>query len=88
MSNGWPERVRIYVDQIEQIALTIELILDQTQLESSAGDSGKVQESAVDLEQSLIGLEQKVAEREELLRSPDAPANGVNLAEKTKRNRP
>ncbi len=82
MSDAWPERVGIYVDQVEQIALTIELILDQTQLESSGGDAGKVQESTADLEQSLVELEQKIAEREELLRDPDAPVRGVTLVEK------
>ena len=82
MSNAWPERVGIYVEQVEQIALTIELILDQTQLESSGGDSGKLQESTADLEQSLVKLEQKIAEREELLRDPDAPVRGVTLVEK------
>jgi hypothetical protein len=82
MSDVWPERVGIYVDQLEQTALTIELILDQTQLESSGGDSAKVQESTVNLEQSLVELEQKIAEREELLCDPEAPVQGVTLAEK------
>lgn len=81
MSNTWPARVAIYLDQIEQIATTIELILEQTQLESS-DDSAKVQESTEDLERALGGLEQKIAEREELLRAADAPARGATLAEK------
>lgn len=65
--------VETYVDQVEQIAITIELILDQIKLESAGGNSGNVQESTTDLEQALVKLEQKIAEREELLRDPDAP---------------
>ncbi len=82
MNNGWPERVETYVDQVEQIAITIELILDQIKLESAGGNSGNVQESTTDLEQALVKLEQKIAEREELLRDPDAPVQGATLAEK------
>jgi hypothetical protein len=80
MNNAWSERVENYLDQVEQIAMTIELILDQIKLETD--DSGNPQESTTDLEQSLVGLEQKIAEREELLRDPDAPVKGATLAEK------
>lgn len=82
MNNEWPERVENYVDQVEQIAMAIDLILDQIKLESAGGDSGNVQESTTDLEQSLVKLEHKIAEREELLRDPDAPVTGATLAEK------
>ena len=82
MSDPWPTRVGIYVDQVEQLALTIELILDQTQLESAGGNSDSVQQSTTDLDHALIELEQKIAEREELLRASDAPVAGTTLAEK------
>ncbi len=82
MSDIWPTRVGIYIDEVEQLALTIELILDQTQLESAGGNAGSVQQSTTDLDHALIELEQKIAEREELLRAADAPVAGTTLAEK------
>ena len=82
MGNQWPQRVASYLDRMEQIAATLESILDQTPLESPSDDAGKVQESTKDLEQALLELEQRVAEREELLRAPDAPQAGATLEEK------
>lgn len=82
MNNDWPMRVEGYLDRVEQVALTIELILDQTKLETSASNAGNVQQATLDLQQALVELEQKVAEREELLAAPDAPIQGTTLADK------
>ena len=82
MGNAWSQRVASYLDRTEQVASTIEAILDQTPLESPADDAGKVQASTKELEQALSELELRVAEREELLRAPDAPDAGTTLADK------
>lgn len=82
MTDSWPQRVAIYLDQIEQTAMAIELILEQTQLESPSEGADKVQQSTRDLEDALADLEQRIAEREDLLRAPDAPAAGATLEEK------
>ena len=82
MHDSWPQRVALYLDQLEQSAMAIELILEQTQLESTGDDSDKVQQSTRDLENALAQLEQRIAEREELLRAPDVPAAGATLEDK------
>lgn len=82
MIQNWSQRVASYVDQVEQIATTIELILDQTRLDTTEANSSSVQQSTADLEQALLSLEQKVADREELLHAEDAPPGGSTLVEK------
>jgi hypothetical protein len=84
MSETWHTRVRVYVDQLEQISKAIESILEQTKVETTEVDTDQVEQSTVRLEHALAELEERIAQRESLLKARDAPVAGLTLTEKLK----
>jgi hypothetical protein len=66
----------------ERVSTTIDSLMEQMRVETSDVNVAGVQESMDPLVQTLHALEEKIAERDELLRAPDAPADGLNLTEK------
>lgn len=87
MSDSWRTHVATYVDQLEEIAQTIDAILAQSKVDTTQGDSHQVDRSTDRLQQALIRLEGKIAQREQLLKSPDAPPSGLSLTEKLRETR-
>jgi len=79
---SWSDRVETYVDQLQDLVEEIDAILQQTNVESRGSSPATVQALTERLRGRLGELEQKVAHREELLRSEDAPSSGVTLTEK------
>lgn len=79
---SWGSRVETYLDELELIAETIDLVLDNTRVQTQRIASSEVEESTTQLADALKQLEEKVAEREELLRASDAPPNGITLKKK------
>ena len=84
LSDGspWYKRVEAYLDELAEIAETIDLVLDNTRVQTLAVEAGQVDQSTAELRQALARLEDKIAEREDLLRANDAPKNGLTLREK------
>lgn len=78
----WSSRVERYLDELEQCANTIDLILDETRVQAVAVKTGEVDESTRQLQETLATLESKIAERETLLRDADAPPQGLTLVAK------
>ncbi|QDT06204.1 hypothetical protein K227x_46120 [Rubripirellula lacrimiformis] len=78
----WSNRVERYLNELEETANTIDLILDQTRVQTVAVQPGQIDESTRQLQAALAVLEEKIAEREELLRDPDAPPSGLTLTKK------
>lgn len=87
MSESWRRHVSIYVDQLEEVARSIDEILTQTQVDTTQANSEQVDQSRIRLQQALARLEEKVAQREDLLKSSDAPESGISLTEKLKSTR-
>jgi hypothetical protein len=87
MSDTWRTKVATYVDQLEEIAKSIDSILEQTQIDTLQVKCEQVDQSTSQLQQALIRLEEKIAQREGLLKAPDAPQQGLSLTEKLKGTR-
>lgn len=78
----WADRVETYLDELELCANTIDMILDETRVQAVAVEAGKVDQSTLHLQETLATLESKIAEREALLRDPEAPPEGLTLVAK------
>jgi hypothetical protein len=78
----WSNRVECYLDELEECANTIDLILDETRVHAVAVKGREVDESTRQLQASLTTLETKIAERETLLHDADAPPEGLTLIAK------
>ena len=87
MSDRWRTQVATYVDQLEEIANSIDSILAQTLIDTTQVECEQVDQSTTQLQEALIRLEEKIAQRDELLKSPDAPQQGISLTEKLKGTR-
>ncbi len=79
---NWFERVEAYLDELERTATTIDMILDETRVYTVNVQGGKVSESTRQLQENLVKLEEMIAQRELLLRDPDAPQRGLTLSTK------
>jgi len=79
---SWTGRVETYMDQLQDLVEEIDVILQQTNVESRGSDPATVQALTERLGERLVELVQKVAHRDELLRSEDAPSSGTTLTEK------
>ena len=79
MSDQWNNRVSEYLDELEELAFTMEGLLEQTKIKTSGVDPREIQASVAELESKLVDLESKVAQREELIHDPGAPRKGVSL---------
>ena len=93
---GWQERVAAYLEELElvttelaaqirrvevdQIPQAQTTVLSETRLNTS--EAGVLDSGTQDLAGCLVELEDKVAQRELLLRAADAPDAGLTLAEK------
>ncbi len=86
MNPTWIERLADYLDQLQAICETIDLILDNVNVNTVALHHAEVERSTTELTQALKELESKVAERDELLRAEDAPQIGSSLTEKLRRS--
>jgi hypothetical protein len=82
MDQSWFDRVAEYLDGLQSCAQSIDLILDQTRVHTVGLDPAEVQRSTDDLAHAIKDLEGKTAQRDELLRAPDAPPTGSTLTEK------
>ncbi len=82
MNETWHTRVQTYVDELEQTAKTIDTILTQTRVDTTEVSAAGVEQSLGPLQAALIELEEKIAQREALLRDSDAPVRGLSLTEK------
>lgn len=80
--NTWSQRVSAYVDELSEVAETIDLILDETRIRTIGLRPGEVDASTQQLAASVERLETMIARREELLRADDAPQRGLSLSEK------
>ncbi|TWU34461.1 hypothetical protein [Novipirellula artificiosorum] len=79
---AWLDRVSTYVDQLEQIAGTLEMSLSQARLRTSAVNLSALPDQISEWVAAVGQLESMVAERETLLSAADAPAKGTTLIEK------
>ncbi|MBB3207789.1 hypothetical protein FHS27_003616 [Rhodopirellula rubra] len=79
---SWRERVATYVDEIAQVAETIDLILDETRIRTVGLRPNEVDASTTQLIAAISDLEKMVERREALLRAEDAPTKGLSLSEK------
>lgn len=78
----WSQRVSAYVDELAELAETIDLILDETRVRTIGLKPGEVDASTESLAKAIAQLEQMIARRDELIRDPLAPAEGLSLSEK------
>ncbi|TWT91923.1 hypothetical protein [Neorhodopirellula pilleata] len=78
----WRDRVADYVDELAEVAETIDLILDETRVRTMGLRSDEVDASTAQLLASINDLERMVERRDELIRDADAPNPGVSLSEK------
>jgi len=84
-SQPWHQRVSVYLDGLETVAAEISSILENSKVDTIAGDPS-VEQSTDRLREALGELETKIAAREELLKAADAPQSGSTLTEKLKRS--
>jgi len=82
ISTAWRDRVNQYVDELAQVAETIDLILDETRIRTVGLRPNEVDASTQQLVAAITDLESMVQRREQLLRDDDAPASGLSLTEK------
>ncbi|MCM2370456.1 hypothetical protein [Aporhodopirellula aestuarii] len=78
----WRERVAQYVDEISEVAETIDLILDETRIRTVGLRPNEVDASTAQLVVAITDLEKMVEKRDHLLRAEDAPPKGLSLSEK------
>lgn len=81
-ASSWRDRVAEYVDELAEVAETIDLILDETRIRTIGLRIDEVDASTKQLMAAIGHLEQMVVRREELIRADDAPSMGLSLAEK------
>ncbi|MCG8649239.1 MAG: flagellar export chaperone FlgN [Pirellulales bacterium] len=86
MQDSWTPRVMEYLSELRDIAQHVHSLLDQTHVETAAVEAGKVEQSVLQLQESLKELEQMVVRRQDLLQAEDAPAAGASLGEKLRRS--
>ncbi len=79
---SWIQRVETYIDQLQDLVEQLQVILRTAQVDSRDQGPQAVQASTQRLREQLDALEQKVAQRDQLLRSNDAPASGLTLIQK------
>ena len=79
MNDVWTHRVRDYLDELEELSFVMQGLFEKTQVETSDGNPGRIQDSVLALEAKLVDLETKVAQREELIHDPQVPGQGVSL---------
>lgn len=84
---GWSDRVSDYVDELADVAETIDLILDETRVRTIGLQPGEVDASTQSLAAAIGQLEAMVERRDALIRDPDAPQDGLSLSEKLLRTR-
>ena len=82
--NDWATRVEQYVEHLDEVAETIDLILDETRVSVLGVKDQQIHESTLQLQTALEELEEMVAGRDQLIRDPDAPTEGDTLEEKLK----
>ncbi len=78
----WARRVETYMDQLQGLVDEVDVIFEQANVDPSKLDPISVQESTANLQEKLSSMEQKVADREELLRADGAPSGGLTLYDK------
>jgi hypothetical protein len=78
----WDLRVANYLDQLEELVFETDQILHAASVNPVRRDPTTAAGSMETLSDKLELLEQRVADREELLRAADAPPTGATLTEK------
>ena len=78
----WRDRVADYVDELAEVAETIDLILDETRVRTMGLRAEEVDASTTQLISAINELETMVERRDQLIRDPDAPKSGLSLSEK------
>lgn len=78
----WRDRVADYVDELAEVAETIDLILDETRVRTMGLRTEEVDASTAQLVSAINDLETMVERRDQLIRDPDAPKSGLSLSEK------
>ena len=81
MNKEWTTRVAHYVDDVANVAESMNLILDETRVGINL-DEEQTARCTARLQEQLETLESLVANREELLRAHDAPQEGLTLSQK------
>lgn len=79
---NWFARVETYLDEIEPLVAGLDQMLQTMRVETSEMNPEAVQHGHAQLMEALSTLEQKIAQREELLCSEEAPQRGATLTEK------
>lgn len=82
MMKPWRDRVAEYIDELAEVAETIDLILDETRVRTMGLKSDEVDASTAQLVSAIAELETMVERRDELIRDPEAPKSGLSLSEK------
>lgn len=78
----WRDRVADYVDELADVAETIDLILDETRVRTMGLRVDEVDASTAQLLTAITDLETMVERRDQLIRDADAPSQGLSLSEK------
>ena len=78
---AWIERTAEYIDQLEALVEQIDEQFQITQVDTTKVDATAVGEATIKLREGLVALEQKVADRDQLLRADDVPSRGTTLIE-------
>ena len=78
----WRERVAEYVDELAEVAETMDLILDETRVRTLGLRTEEVDASTAQLLAAINDLETMVERRDQLIHDPDAPPAGLSLSEK------
>lgn len=82
MADNWSERVSDFVDRLEALTDQVGALLEQTGIDTAAVNASEVERSMGPLRSALAGLQELVAERQQLLAAADAPQPGLSLMEK------
>ncbi len=87
MSAKWNDRVAAYLDELELVATKIDETVDRLQVETIQFGADEINAHVAKLQEALVELEVKIVEREEILKSPEAPPAGLSLTQKLKGTR-
>lgn len=82
----WNSRVHDYLDELQEVADTIDLLLDRSRESTTQGEARQIDASTDELAKEIGRLHTLIAARAELLESPDAPVKGTTLTEKLRRS--
>jgi hypothetical protein len=84
MSRQWTERLSDYLDDLETDVNEVSALLETIRIDTVAAPPQPISESVERLAAALRRMQQRIAQREQLLRADDAPEVGTTLTEKSR----